>query len=63
MRCVPGYYLRRGWHAKRVWHVDLVDDHDEHNAALCLNDRSGWQHDQDSDRHYYEHQWRRDHPD
>jgi len=63
LRYVPGYHLRRGWHAKRVWHVDHVDRHDAHYAALCLNDRNGWQHDQHRDRHYSEHHWRSEQPD
>jgi hypothetical protein len=60
---MPGCFLGSDWHAKRVWHVDLVDGHDDHNAAACLNDRGGWQHDQHSARYHYEPQWRRDHPD
>jgi len=57
LRYVPGCNLRRGWHAKRVWHVEQVDRHDEHHASLCLNDRSGWRHDQHRYRNYYEHYW------
>jgi hypothetical protein len=55
---VPGYLLRRDWHAKRVWHVEHVDRHDEHHPALCLNDRSSWQHDGHRDPYYYAHHGR-----